>query len=59
MAKKKLTKTQVKSKMIKAGFIIGDLVSDKMYQPDSLVPLSSKKLLEIIETMQRAFKRIK
>ena len=59
MPKKKLTKTQVKSKMIKAGFLIGDLASDKMYQPDSLVPLSSKKLLEVIEVFQRAFKRIK
>jgi hypothetical protein len=59
MPKKKLTKSQVKTKMIKAGFLIGDLASDKIYQADSLVPMSSKKLLEIIETMQRAFKRVK
>jgi len=31
MAKKKLTKTQVKTKMIKAGFLIGDLASAKFY----------------------------
>ena len=59
MPKKKLTKAQVKTKMIKAGFFIGDLINDKMYQPDSFVPLSSKKLLEVLEIMQRAFKRIK
>ena len=47
MPKKKLTKTQVKSKIRLANNQIYDLMLDKLAHPDSLVPISQAKLLDL------------
>ena len=47
MPKKKLTKTQVKNKLRIANNQIYDLILDKMAYPDSLVPISQAKLMDL------------
>tara|TARA_Y100000004_G_C8811358_1_gene367814 strand:- start:40 stop:228 length:189 start_codon:yes stop_codon:yes gene_type:complete len=62
MAKKKLTKAQVKKKFITINKAMTDLVIDKLEYGvlrDSKVPMSPIKLMDIQETLKRAAKRIK
>ena len=59
MPKKKLTKTQVKSKMRTAANLLYDLFYDKFLHPDSFVPMSGTKLFDIVNLINKARSRIK
>ena len=59
MPKKKLTKTQVKSKMLKAANQLYDLFLDKFAHPDSFVPMSGTKLFDTVNLINKARSRIK
>ncbi len=58
MPKKKLTKTQVKKKMAMISRSMYDLLTDKLGHPDSLVPMSQPKLLELNRTLQVASRKL-
>ena len=59
MPKKKLTKAQVKKKLTTMGRNMYDLVLDKMGQPDSFVPMSLNKILELNRAVTQQFNRVK
>jgi hypothetical protein len=59
MPRKKLTKKQVMSKLRSANNSIGDLLMDKTYNPDSRVPMSTIKLNEMINVINRMFLKVK
>ena len=60
MPKKKLTKTQVKSKLRIANNQIYDLMLDKLGHADSNVPMSQAKLLDLNkQTVTAARKMLK
>ena len=59
MAKKKLTKAQVMRKLRSANNSVGDLLMDKTYHPDSRVPMSTTKLNEMINAINRMFLKVK
>jgi hypothetical protein len=59
MAKKKLTKVQIRKKLKMAFRALFELEMDKLGQMDSLVPISVPKLLEMSDAIKRAEKRIK
>ena len=59
MPRKKLTKTQVKSKLRQIDNKLYDLALDKLGHPDSKVTLSVPKLLELSKNIINAFKRVK
>jgi hypothetical protein len=56
---KKLTKTQVKAKLNIAKQALSLVLIDKFRQEGSFSPMSSTKLLELIDKIERAMKRIK
>ena len=56
---KKLSKIQVRRKLVAAKHNISLILVDKFRQADSFSPMSSRKLLELIEILERAIKRIK
>jgi len=58
MPKKKLTKRQVDQKIRRARINVYDLLQDKMGQPNSLVPMSQKKLIELNTTLLFAERKI-
>ena len=47
MAKKKLSKAQVKKELFKANLALVKLFNDKMEKPDSFVPMTTKAILDI------------
>ena len=59
MPKKKLTKTQVKSKLKSIMTASYDLVLDKMGHADSQVPMSLNKVLELNRSITSTFNRVK
>ena len=59
MPKKKLTKAQVKRKLKTMMTASYDLVLDKMGHPDSKVPMSLNKLLELNSAVTSQFNRVK
>jgi len=59
MPRKKLTKAQVKRKLKQAGNAFYELTMDKVGQPDSFVPISIGKLIEMDKAMHTATKRLK
>ena len=59
MPKKKLTKTQVKSKMSTAANQLYDLFNDKFAHPDSFVPMSGTKLFDTVNLINKARSRVK
>tara|TARA_R100001086_G_scaffold213019_2_gene128988 strand:+ start:499 stop:678 length:180 start_codon:yes stop_codon:yes gene_type:complete len=59
MARKKLTKIQIRKKLKMAFRALFELEMDKLGQMDSLVPISVPKLLEMSDAIKRAEKRIK
>ena len=59
MAKKKLTKAQVKRKLKTILSNMTDLLMDKAGYPDSYCTVSAKNMLEMSGSMSRALKRIK
>ena len=58
MPKKKLTKTQVKKKFTTASNNVYDLVLDKFGHSDSRVSMSKPKLMETLDALQKAEKRM-
>jgi hypothetical protein len=59
MAKKKLTKAQVKRKLKTIMTASYDLVLDKMGHADSKVPMSLNKVLELNRSITSTFNRVK
>ena len=59
MPKKKLTKTQVKKKLKTIMTASYDLVLDKMGHPQSFVPMSLNKILELNRAITQQFNRVK
>jgi len=59
MARKKLSKVQIRKKLKMAFRALFELEMDKLGQMDSLVPISVPKLLEMSDAIKRAEKRIK
>ena len=59
MPKKKLTRAQVKRKFKTAGNAVYDLVLDKYGHSDSKISMSKPKLMEILDSLQRAKERTK
>tara|TARA_Y100000310_G_C20411113_1_gene682027 strand:+ start:547 stop:726 length:180 start_codon:yes stop_codon:yes gene_type:complete len=59
MARKRLTKIQIRKKLKMAFRALFELEMDKLGQMDSLVPISVPKLLEMSDAIKRAEKRIK
>ena len=59
MAKKKLTKAQVKRKLKTMMTASYDLVLDKMGHADSKVPMSLNKILELNRAVTSQFNRVK
>ncbi len=59
MPKKKLTKAQVKRKLKTMMTASYDLVLDKMGHPDSKVPMSLNKILELNRAVTSQFNRVK
>ena len=59
MPKKKLTKAQVRKKLQRMVITLYDLFTDKMTHPDSAVPMSEHKMLEIYKLLKQALKRMK
>jgi len=59
MPKKKLTKAQVKRKLKTIMTASYDLVLDKMGHPDSKVPMSLNKILELNRAVTSQFNRVK
>ena len=59
MPKKKLTKAQVKRKIKTMMTASYDLVLDKMGHPDSKVPMSLNKALELNRQVTTQFNKVK
>ncbi len=59
MPKKKLTKAQVKRKIKAMMTASYDLVLDKMGHPDSKVPMSLNKILELNRQVTQQFNKVK
>ena len=59
MPKKKLTKAQVKRKIKTMMTASYDLVLDKMGHPDSKVPMSLNKILELNRQVPQQFNKVK
>ena len=59
MPKKKLTKAQVKRKIKPMMTASYDLVLDKMGHPDSKVPMSLNKILELNRQVTQQFNKVK
>jgi hypothetical protein len=59
MPKKKLTKTQVRKKIKTMMTASYDLVLDKMGHPDSKVPMSLNKILELNRQVTQQFNKVK
>tara|TARA_R110001599_G_scaffold33331_1_gene108037 strand:- start:6 stop:185 length:180 start_codon:yes stop_codon:yes gene_type:complete len=59
MAKKKYNKTRVKREMARVVDGLTNMLFDKMQNPDSVVPISGKVLMEMNSKVRTAFKRIK
>jgi len=59
MPKKKLTKAQTKKKLTTAINSVYDLVLDKLGHPDSFVPMSKNKALEVLNSLSTARLRVK
>ncbi len=59
MPKKKLTKAQVKRKIKAMMTASYDLVLDKMGHPDSKVPMSLNKILELNRQVTTQFNKVK
>ena len=59
MPKKKLTKAQVKRKLKTMMTASYDQVLDKMGHPDSKVPMSLNKILELNRAVTSQFNRVK
>ena len=59
MAKKKLTKVRIKKDLRRMSFFIMEFMQDKLEHPDSKVPLTPKKLLELNTVIKNAFNRTK
>jgi hypothetical protein len=59
MARKKLTKIQIRKKLKMAFRVFFELEMDKLGHMDSNVPMSVPKLLEISNVIRRAENRIK
>jgi len=59
MPKKKLTKAQVKRDLNGAMSRIYNLMVDKIGHPDSTVPMSVSKLLDLHKAVSSAWKRVK
>ncbi len=59
MAKKKLTKVRIGKDLRRMSFFIMNFMQDKLEHPDSKVPLTPKKLLELNAVIKNAFNRLK
>lgn len=59
MPRKKLTKAQVKSDISASMSRLYNMIVDKLNYPDSHVPLSLAKLLDLHKVMSSAWKRMK
>jgi len=59
MARKRLTKAQVKREIGKMQSAIGKMFVDRVNRSDSFVPMSEKSLLELNNKVRTAFKRVK
>ena len=59
MPKKKLTKAQLKRKIKTMMTASYDLVLDKMGHPDSKVPMSLNKILELNRQVTQQFNKVK
>jgi len=59
MPRKKLNKTKIKRDLSGAMGRIYNLMVDKIGHPDSNVPMSVSKLLEIHKAVSSAWKRVK
>ena len=59
MARKKLTKVQIRKKLKMAFRVFFELEIDKLGHMDSFVPMSVAKLLETSNAIRRAENRIK
>tara|TARA_Y100001938_G_C7846873_1_gene308855 strand:- start:59 stop:238 length:180 start_codon:yes stop_codon:yes gene_type:complete len=59
MPKKKYNKTRVKREMARVVDGLTNMLFDKMQNPDSVVPISGKVLMEMNSKVRTAFKRIK
>ena len=59
MPKKKLTKAQVKKKLLTIHHYFADLSTDKLYHKDSFVPISPMRMVEWVNKLHRARSRIK
>ena len=60
MARKKLTKTQIKNTLKTIDNAFGKLLSDRYFHgSESLVPMSTKKLIENAMPIQRLRQRFK
>ena len=59
MPKKKLTKAQVKSKLLKTANNVYDITLEKMGHPESFVPMSVSKLFALHKDIMNAYKRVK
>jgi len=57
MAKKKLTKAKVRQKYAQMGLRISEILDDKLKHPDSFVPQSMPKLLELYNTIFRIVRK--
>jgi len=58
MPKKKLTRKQVELKFKFASNKIYDLMLDKFGHADSFVSMSKPKIMEMLDTLQKAQKRV-
>jgi len=58
MPKKKLTKTQVRRNLNALNNAVYHLLVDKMGHPDSLVPMSMPKLIDLNKILVSAMKRM-
>lgn len=59
MPKKKLTKAQVVSTILKMGTLNAKLFTDRLNSLDSKVPFSTTKLLDLDKILTSALKRAK
>ena len=59
MPRKKLTKSQVVSTILKMGTLNAKLFTDRINSLDSKVPFSTTKLLELDKILSSALKRAK
>ena len=59
MPRKKLTKAQVKRALKTSHAHLFRLFMDKIEQPDSRVPMSKDKLMDLVTMLGNAWKRVK